>query len=219
MVMVVLTIISVFCLAIVASICISIIIFSLRFSGAWYVAGFGSNSLLPLIMVFPWVWLLATAATILGIDYLMRRFRFVYRKNILFVSGLVSVVILGIGLGLERSRVHDKMVQGNKRMRHMSPLYGDVDAFPKQGILVGRVVEIGSDTAVLETRSDKELTIEIPPHALAQFGTFSIGDVIVTVGRWEGGTYSAIGVRKTFTNFPGLNPRSGRQKVDFIKEK
>lgn len=77
-------------------------LFALDVEGHGSLLAFGARGLGTFVFVFPWGWLLLDLALIVLITVLVRRFRFGYRRSVLYVAALLLLAALLAGAVLER---------------------------------------------------------------------------------------------------------------------
>lgn len=179
------------------------ILFTIRISGQESLLGFGPRGWEAFVHFFPWHLLVLDIALIIGLQWLLRQFKFAYKIPILyFLLGLLCLTAVA-GFVLDRGTpFNDRLYQ--MRGRGLPPplggFYDQANRPPPPGSGVCRctITAIsGNVLTVQDTRSASTLTVILPANdPRATTTSLQVGDMVLVAGDEKDGVVNAFGVRK-----------------------
>ncbi len=205
---------------VVSSVLISFIMFSVMVSGRLILLGFGFRGLITFIMTFPWLLLLLDLGLIVGLERVIKHFKFGYRTPLTYTIAGIVVVNLCIGVVIYETPLHH-MLARNARAHHI-PLIGDTYRHVRLpphafGVFRGVVTSTGTSSFIIEsTDADADgdnsggatttnaHTVVVPPNVAVQ-NVIMPGDLIFVAGDLHGNDIFAFGVQKLSTTTSGFD--------------
>ncbi len=200
------------------------ILFSIRINSHEAFLSFGPRGIQGFLIFFPWVALMLDVAMIVMLEWLIRKFRFGYRVPMLYLVGIIVVLTIAAGFGLDRGTyLNDRLLD---RAEHeglpppLAGLYHGARRAPHDGICRCTVTAInGSVLTVADFRggATSTYTVMLPDDDLrATSSGLKIGDVVFVAGdKDDADVIRAFGVRKESERgfrgrppqpVPGANP-------------
>ncbi|HWU24747.1 MAG TPA: hypothetical protein VN086_03280 [Candidatus Paceibacterota bacterium] len=183
----------------------SFISFGLRLSGNDSLLGFGTRGILMFIAVFPWWLALIDLALIALLAWLLRHFKFGYRKPVLYLLGALIVGGVAGGLLFDRETpFHDDRFHEAESGELFAPLESlyegaHTKAPEDQGIYRGFVVTVAPDSFVLThddyDNSPDDGTWTVRPPSGFDIRMVRVGDRVYVGGEKDGNVIEAYGVR------------------------
>jgi hypothetical protein len=184
---------------------VSFISFGLRLSGNESLLHFGSKGTLIFLQVFPWGLAILDVALLVLLAWLLRRFRFGYRRSLLY---LVAALIIGgavAGLLFDReTRFHDERFEEAEAGELFGPLESLYEsahsrAPEEHGIFRGYVLEVLESSFVLthddHDNDEDDGTWTVRPPKSFDMKSIQPGDRVYVAGEREEGEIEAYGVR------------------------
>ena len=183
----------------------SFISFGLRLNGHESLLGFGTRGPLLFLAVFPWGLALIDLALIAVLAWLLRRFKFGYRKPLLILVAVLVVGAAAIGLGIDReSRFHDDRYEEAEAGELLGPLEtlyesARMSAPEEYGIYRGFVISKEDDSFMLthddhdNDEDDGTWKVYSPPGFVMEL--LQLGDRVYVAGEREEDGIEAYGVR------------------------
>ncbi len=183
----------------------SFISFGLRLSGNESLLGFGTRGSLIFFSLFPWGLAVLDLALIMLLTLLLRRFRFGYRKPLLYLLGAAVLGGTVTGLLFDRgTRFHDDRFEEAETGELSGPLEalyeGARSRAPEEhGIYRGFVLTKAEDAFIL-THDDHDDdgddgTWTVRPAGSFDMDSIRIGDRVYVAGEREDGEIEAYGIR------------------------
>lgn len=184
---------------------VSFISFDLRMSGHESLLAFGARGSLTFLSVFPWGLALFDIALVVLLAWLLRRFRFGYRKPLL----ALLLILLGAGAisGLlfdRETNFHDdryEEAEAGELFAPLESLYERVSerAPQEQGIYRGFVTDIEDESFTLtfddhDRDEDDGVWNVLPPDAF-DITTLMVGDRVYVAGDADDTVIRAYGIR------------------------
>ena len=182
---------------------ISLGVFLLRQSGAWFAPSFGIRGWIDLFAAIPLgvMFFIVSAAT--ALEYLARRYSIAYRMSLL-VS--LAMVVGGVGIAgilLAQTSLHraleDAARQGKLPMAGML-WHGGERPPHSSDVYRGRIVSTrsGNTVVLLLDSNEGAITVNITPRTRLPYGAdFEVGDTLVVVGDEIGtSTVQAFGIQE-----------------------
>ncbi len=185
------------------------IFFGLRLNGHESLLSAGPRGLLLFLHVFPWFWLALDCVLILGLEWMLRHFRFGYRIPVLYLLAGLLLVALPLGLVLDRAtsfndrvlsradhhRLHGAIGNFYQGARHAPP--------PGRGNCRCTIVSIGTSTLGaddIDPDKTTHLTLVLPPGYSSS--SFAVGDVVFVAGDRIGDIIEAFDISRLPAGVP-----------------
>jgi len=189
---------------------ISFISFALRASGVWFLPEFGLRGFGMFFSYLPWLLILMAALLIIGLETLLKRFTFIYRKPVIYsLLAVILIAFLG-GFLIDRTPFHSGLFlrarEGNLPLA--GPMYRDFGILEPNEVHRGVVLETTENGFIIEMPQGEVLNVVISPdvHLAPEF-EIKKDDAVVVFGEEHDGTVNALYVRKIDDNFR-FSPRS-----------
>lgn len=191
-------------IAVVSIFLVSFISFAIRLNGHDSLLGFGSRGFFLFLELFPWFWLLLDLVLIVLLGWILRRFKFAYRRSLLLVLVVLSIIAGAVGIVFDHgTRFHDDRLDEAERGELFMPfesLYERVHtrAPAEFGVYRGFVVRI-AETDFSITYDDGDGDFDdgmwriVPPDDFEVEELF-IGDRVYVAGDEDGDVIRAYGV-------------------------
>lgn len=164
----------------------SLAVFFMRRSGALFAPAFGLRGWFALVHELPWLIILLVLLFIVILEILVSRFRFVYKKPLVFsLGGIVALAFLG-SFAIAQTPLHRGLLM---RARHgdlpppMDSVYGRLPP-PRGEIYHGTITELTErGFIVTDIGSGATTSIVLTPRTRLPRGSdFSEGDTVVVIG-------------------------------------
>jgi hypothetical protein len=179
---------------------LSFILFSLRMSGQSLLLGYGSRGWYRFFALFPWGYLALDLFLLLGLEWLLRHFRFGYRRPIVYLLLGVLAVTISLSVLVDRgTRLHEKLLrQADGRMLPVfGNFYEEVRRPHRGGICRCIITAIeGNTLTVVDDHprgTSTPMKIVLPPSEATS--SLKIGDRLFIAGDELGGELRAFGLR------------------------
>jgi len=175
------------------------ILFSIRTSYETSLLGFGPSGLFIFLRLFPWPLLILDIASIILLEWMLRKFRFGYRSPLLYLLFLILVIVLTVSGALDNRRVSDFVLRG----AHDGglPIIGDFydqgrrPPPPGSGACPCTVLSIDGNTLIMQENAPnqppQQVTVVLPNTQATS--SIHVGDRLFIVGNYEGGVLHAFG--------------------------
>ncbi|MEI6057676.1 MAG: hypothetical protein WCQ60_01745 [bacterium] len=193
---------------------ISFIMFSIHMSGRFFLLGFGWRGLGVFLLTFPWSIFLIDAVFILALEWLLKRFQFMYRSPLVYTLGGVVLVTLATGFVINATPLHDVLFHQEQRgpVPVIGGFYERIQRPPHElGVFRGTVMSLSGNTFIIEnTDQDNDadnmmlpigasstafLTVILNPATPAST-LVATSDTVFVAGDIQGNTMHAYGIRK-----------------------
>lgn len=177
----------------------SLIIFSLRSSGALFAPGFGFYGLRVFFASLPWLILVAVILLLILLEWMLRRYKFAYQKPLLYTFvGLGMVFIVG-SLIISRAHIHEELFE-QARMRHIivgEPFYRRYGMPGRGEVTRGTVIQKNADGCDIETKDNETVHVIITPQTKLDGTDFcDLDKLIMVLGPRDDGSIQAFGIKK-----------------------
>ena len=179
----------------------SFILFTIRTSYETSLLGFGPSGLLLFLELFPWSLLVLDIASIVLLEWMLRKFRFGYRSPLLYLLFVILVIILSASSVIDTDRVSDTVLRGAHDIG--LPIVGDFydrgrrPPSPGSGACPCVVVAINGNVLTMQENIPNELpkqvTVVLPPGAATS--SIHVGDSLFIAGTFDQGILHAFGTR------------------------
>ncbi len=172
--------------------------FTMKVSGNLEFLSFGRMGILAFLESFPYHWILIGLLFFLVSSTILSRYDISYKKpfKAILLVLIVLILIAGIALAISglNEAIEERLSQG--KTPFLQSFYRRRELW-KNG-LVGEVIEIRSSGLIVETGGGKRVLIQFTENILLPMGSdFKIGDLIRTVGKWDGEDFHAYVMRPT----------------------
>lgn len=172
--------------------------FTMKVSGNLEFLSFGRMGILAFLESFPYHWILTGLLFFLVSSTILSRYDISYKKPFKVILSVLIVLIFIAAIALAISGlnevIEERVSQG--KTPFLQSFYRRRELW-KNG-LVGEVIEIRSSGLLVETGEGKRVLIQFTENILLPMGSdFKIGDLIRTVGKWDGEDFHAYVLRPT----------------------
>ena len=172
--------------------------FTMKVSGNLEFLSFGRMGILAFLQSFPYHWILIGLLFFLVSSTILSRYDISYKKPFKVILSVLIVLIFIAGIALAISGLNEAI---EERVSQGKTLF--LQSFYKRrklwkNGLVGEVIEIRSSGLLVENGGGKRVFIQFTENILLPMGSdFKIGDLIRTVGKWDGEDFHAYVLRPT----------------------
>lgn len=180
------------------------ILFSLRLNDQVPLLSFGARGLFFFLEFFPWGLLFLDVALIIFLEWLLRKFRFGYRKPVLYMLLALLAVTISAGLFIDRAtHFNDELLRRDER-HELPPGFGGFYRHARRPVPPGS----GMCKCVITAMDGNVLTAEniggevtstlriILPLNNPGLSLLKVGDIVIVAGDISSGTIRAFGIRK-----------------------
>ena len=190
---------------------VSLIVFFLRESGAWFLPAFGARGWFDFFRSLPWFLIAMLVLLGLLLELLVKKYSFVYKNPILIsVAGIMFLMIFG-GFSLAQTPLHAQMAflaRHNVLPEPLTGLYKPPFRLRSDDVYHGRVTERTEDGLILSNREFSTTSVVITRRTRLPYGEdFVPGDAVVIIGDLIGTStgaqiIEAFGIRKVKIEVP-----------------
>ncbi len=174
-------------------------VFMLRQNGAWFAPGFGPRGWLTLLESLPWILMSLAAVFVIILEILVRRYSFVYHKQLWYsLLGILGIVMVG-GIALGRGPFEHGHPGRPENHFPFDRHFESLGPSKPRNIHEVAVLQTTSSTLVVEDiRSGGTSTIIITPYTqLPKELSFSSGTTLLIFGEsMNGGAIEAQGIQE-----------------------
>lgn len=191
---------------------VSLIIFSLRRSGAWFGPGFGGRGALELLYSLPWLLVGFSLFFIIILEILFQKYSTAYRRPLLYSAiAVLSLAIVG-GFAVALTPLHQNLFQQARthRLPFGEGIYGHMPRPDR--LIAGEVLEITNPDFLIATDHNENFSVIISPQTrFLPDANIKTGDSVVVLGGRDNGKIHAEAVRNV-TGQPAFprRPMMGR---------
>lgn len=177
----------------------SFILFILHQTGAIYAPNFGLHGWSTFFTALPHLPILLSIILVVIFLMLIKRYRVVYRRPLLYSTiAIVLVIIIG-GYLIARTDFHARLFENAKH--DGPPVVGEFYRYyglhEPQNIHRGTIIEMNESRFVMKNDGDEILTVIVGPETNIHHGDeFAKGDGVFVYGDRNDGTVQAFGIRK-----------------------
>jgi hypothetical protein len=177
---------------------ISFIIFITRYNGVGYAPLIGPRGWRMLFVSLPWVLILISVVFVFGLEMLIRRYAFAYRRPVIYSFFGLLILIVGGSVIITTTSFH-RRVAHSPRVQMMAPFvhtfYSDFREAPVGGVFRGVVNNVATDTLFFVNRRGDMRQVFITPTTLFLSGRFpAASNTIVIFGAPSGTAIEADGI-------------------------
>lgn len=189
-------------ISIVSVFIFSFMLFSIRATSEAMLLGFGSRGWYLFFLMFPWPLLFIDVVLIAVLEWLLRQFRFGYKKSVVYLLLGLIVAIVSLGYLLDRgAHLHEGLLDraDHHNLPFMEGMYEKVRRPLPHGSGVCRCVVIsinGNTLAVVDDHPLGTTTIfKVILPTVHATTSLKIGDRIFVVGQVVNGELHAMGIK------------------------
>jgi len=177
----------------------SLSVFLLRDSGVWFAPTFGARGWFALAHSLPVYMILFVVLFVLLLQFLVRRYAFVYKRPLLASLATIVLVVLVGGFFISQTSLHHDIAQYARGVGAPPPL-GALYGRPPHpdGFFPGTIVATSSTGFVIkDPDGDRTLTVMIDRHTqLPDADDFQVGSRVLVIGdQMASDTIKAFGVK------------------------
>lgn len=182
---------------------VSFALFSIHESGELFLLGFGIRGFLTFLSLFPWLTLVIAALLVFLLEWLLRHFKFSYRRPILYVFFTAICLIFVGGLLIFMTPLHTILL--DKADKNELPIFGEMYEnirmpHEDRGEFRGVVVSIATSTLTI-THNDRDRDVDDGTRIITvpqgfDASQFHIGDRVYVAGNIASDTITAYGLEK-----------------------
>ena len=190
---------------VVSSLLVSYILFTLKVSGHLFLLGLGMKGLQAFLLLFPWIYLIVDCILLVILDWLLKRFSFVYHSPVVYLTLATLAVILVFGFIINYTSFHGNLQKNahNNQLPVFRNFYQNLtDEHREQGVFIGTVLDINANSFIVlsddfyNDLDDGEETIILPVGSDASKEVY-IGELVFVAGdRISDNLIQAYGVRE-----------------------
>lgn len=179
---------------------VSLVVFFLERSGAWFVPAFGGRGWIEFFRSIPWLLIILIALFAIVLEILVRRYSFAYRKSILTTGAVVLAIVFVGGFVISLTPLHRDLEIIARRHLLPEPLgsmYRPPFRMRDESIFRGVVASSSGTGIAIVDRNGGTTTVLITNSTRLPYGRhFEEGTTVVVVGdRVATGTVQAFGIR------------------------
>lgn len=177
---------------------VSLILFSLRKTGALQMPAFGAPGWYEFFAVLPWLLIAVSVLAIILLESLLHRYAFAYRQPVLYsFVALLFIAICG-AIAVDRMQVHT-FIRTFSTARGLYPVesfYQDIDCEHDYRFIKGGVIQNGTDEVIVaeEDGSLSRIVFDTRAQFAGERG-FATSDTIFVFGDRDGDVVHARGLR------------------------
>jgi hypothetical protein len=179
----------------------SFVVFLLIRTGLLFVPAFGFSGVQVLLLSLPWLLILISVAMIIGLEALLKKYPFTYKKPLVYSLFLILAVAVAGGFLFSKIGAHERLYRlvenrqmpGSGRVLILGGLNGEASDHVTPGIISA----VGQSQLDLLTAEEETYTVVIGPKTqLPKGGPLLVGDNVIVLGEKEGFMIKAVGVKK-----------------------
>jgi hypothetical protein len=168
--------------------------FTIRLNGHDILPALGGRGFLLFIQLFPWNLLAIDVLLIVLLRFVVREFKFAYRKSWLYTIIVLSILSIIVGMALDRgTSLNDRLLQSDDDGHLPGPFHGlysgaREEPHSEKGEYRGTIVAIGDTFLLLDDAHDATdipIRVVLPKEGPDAGRSFSIGDIVVVLGDHE----------------------------------
>lgn len=178
---------------------VSLIIFFLRRSGAWFAPEFGASGWRELAFSLPWILILLSISFLAILQICITHFRFAYGRPIFYSVGAIMLVTVLGSIFVAQTPLHRMMFNQaqQNRLPWAGGLYRGYGMMNTRGNLVaGFITQISEDGLTIQNINNQLVKILIFPETkMPPKSELKIGDGIIVLGRFSENVIQAIDIK------------------------
>lgn len=192
-------------IALVLLFLISMIIFTLRQTGAGFAPAFGARGWMIFLRSLPWLLITLSLVFVFILELLARRYSFAYQRPLLYSALAIVILMVGGGFIIAGTSLH-RQVARYAQDNHLPIGEGFYRGLRQQqfkNIYPGVIVATTTDGLMLYSRRGDMLTIIVTPETRIadESGLMTDQPVVVFGERITSGTIRAFGIRLIDADF------------------
>lgn len=176
----------------------SLIMFSLRKTGALQMPAYGSYGWYEFFWSLPWLFILVSVIALLLLEAVMRRYAFAYRQPVLYSFAAILFVAACGAIVVDRMEVHS-YIRSFSELHGLGPVtsfYQDLDRNQEVFFMQGGVVQNGTDDVIVSEVNGNLTHVIFDAETMFPDGReFATSDMVVIFGNRMGDTVHAHGLR------------------------
>lgn len=176
----------------------SFVIFILHQSGVWFMPAFGARGWREFLFSLPWLLVFLSAIFIILLQILIRRYSFAYGRPFMYSVGAILALAIAGGALLAQTSFHRRLFM-RARDHHLpfaGGMYRQYGLRARGNAFAGVITEITAEGYKISNNRNELLNVlvsaktRMPPNL-----NLAIGDSIVVLGKREGDSVRAFGIR------------------------
>lgn len=180
---------------------VSFVIFLLIRTGLLFAPVFGLSGVRVLLLSLPWVLILISVAMIIGLEALLKKYPFTYKKPLVYSLFLVLAVAVAGGFFFSKIGAHERLyrfvenrqIAGHGRTIILGGINGEVSDRATPGVVT---VIRQNEFDLLSGEKEIYTVIMGPKTQIPRENPLTVGDNVVVFGERDGWTIEAFGVKK-----------------------
>lgn len=163
----------------------SFVFFTLDRTGAWFLPAFGARGLWALVSAVPWLVIVAVIAFVACLELMALRFRFVYRRPLLYSLGAVLALAIVGAFVVGLTPLHDTFnsLAARSRLPVFGGLYRSFGPQHSHTVHIGTIMAVTSDGFTLSDRQGNIFSVVVGPKTVFPSGVdFAQNDRVIVLG-------------------------------------
>ena len=185
----------------------SLIVFSMRQSGLWFMPGFGAIGLLKFVGSLPWLLIVTAGLFIIILGALIKKYSFSYGKPLLY-SAIGIIIFAGLGgFFIALTPFHALLLDqaDNKNLPFAGNFYEQFGRPEIEGTVRGTITKIDPNTIIIQNQKAREIIILLNENTRMPRRPLKISDEIIALGEKTEEAFEAIGI-ELMTGRHGIKP-------------
>jgi hypothetical protein len=184
---------------------VSLALFSMRASGAWFAPSAGWRGVGALLRSLPWLVVALAAAFVVLLEAMVQRYSVAYRRPLLYsAAGVVALVAIG-SLALSRTQLHPAALRSFEagHLGIAGPMYRALGEPMLRDVHRGVVTQVTPGGFVLTTRRGQAVAVATGTGTNVAGGRpLELGDTVLVLGEIRDGAVVAWDVRMIPDDLP-----------------
>ena len=180
----------------------SLIVFSLKIKGVWFLPAFGLQGIGIFLASLPWILILTVISLAFLLELLIKNASFIYRRPAVYSLLLIFVLVLAGGVAIGKTSFHADMLEKSEKtfLPLAGKIYKDLRMQELENVQAGIVSEITEKGFLIEelnkeTEEIEEILVNTTTNFLSA-QKVEKGDTVIIMGEKKNGEMRASGVRK-----------------------
>lgn len=168
----------------------SIIFFTIRFNGIWFLPAFGFSAMRTVFFSLPWVLILLATVFVMILIVLVRRYAFAYKRPIVYSVLGLTLIVLVAGFIMSKSVMHQKFVyrlhEGHPPFPFAGRIYMSADRPSVQRVYIGDIDSMVATGFILKERKGGSFNVLIDAETRLPYGEiFEVGNHVLVFGKGD----------------------------------